>query len=188
MLCEPMEDEDLKQLCSQGVQVLESELQQIPTNDKTHFAFLPTLEQIGWHNAREDLNAKYMLDHLRCARGVRSESGRAWILWHVDDPEGKLKLQRVVLLDKHERERNIRELVALLSFTEMFARSSRALTVLIWNPMEEVAEAARLMVEQCEGVKMKIEEREGSIPSVRLRYGRAQDDLVWESNEYYAWC
>jgi hypothetical protein len=34
-----------------------------------------------------------------------------------------------------------------------------------------------------------LEERDdGSIPSLRWREGRPVDNVVWELNEYYAWC
>jgi hypothetical protein len=169
---------------------LEEEFKQISIkDDQIRVAFVPTARQIEWHCVREDYMAKALLNREKSPfRGAISESKRAWIIWHFDLSEKKSKVQRVVLLDKDERERNVKELIVLLRVAQWQAKASGIKFVIVWNPCDEVQEASRRLAERFEGTRTKIEDRESSIPALRRRNEKPTDKTIWEHNEYYAWC
>ena len=152
-----------------------------------HVAFIPTFDQACWHFAREDYMAKRSLQTLE-VKGVISESGKAWMYWHHDILEHKLKVQRVVLLDRTEYQTNVEELLLLLLQALVSAFHGGIRKVVVWNPCEELRDAARGVASNFSNVSFAIGERkDASIPSLRLAGGRGQP-VVWHANEYYAWC
>jgi hypothetical protein len=180
--------EHLEQLCEQDSMSLQSELDKLAGNEDTHYAFVPSYETISWHMKREELNVEMIHGHQRKRpQGAISDSGRTWLIWHFDEVEKKLKIQRIVILDKHEHDRNLREIAGLIQFAQFVGKTSGFSTMLIWNPGEVTRAVAELLASKYD-VKISIEDREGSIPCARRRYDQAQDGCMWEVNEYYAWC
>ncbi|KAE9967444.1 hypothetical protein EG328_008186 [Venturia inaequalis] len=187
----PLGDEQMEDLCREDIHALEKEFSQPPgdSDHHIHIAFTPTAHQIQWHLARQDHmeNALFAREKSTC-RGAMAKSKRAWLIWYLDHAEKKCKIQRIVLLDKHERERNASEVAALLFFALREARAQGIGEVVVWNPCGEVEGAGRLLGEKFEGVGVKMEERDSSIPALRRWNGEATGDVVWKYNEYYAWC
>lgn len=185
-----LKDEHVELLCKQDLEALEKEFTQpSKKEDQIRVAFAPNAHQIDWHLIREDYMAKALFDRGKShVRGAISESRRAWLIWHFDFVEKKSKVQRVVLLNKDERERNVKEVAALLRFAQWQAKARGLNHVIIWNPCDEVQEAASLLADKFEGTKVTIEDRDSSIPALRRRNEESTDDIVWEHNEYYAWC
>jgi hypothetical protein len=182
-------DEDLKALCEKDNESLQSDIEQLSSGGKICFAFDPRCEIISWHNKREDLNAQLLHGRWETRfRGAVAESGKAWIMWHFDEVEKKLKVQRIVVLEKHEQDRNVQEIASLLRFAQWVAKASDISAMLIWNPDEVTISASQMLMCKFNQTKMRIEDRECSIPAARRRYDEAQDNIVWEANEYYAWC
>lgn len=186
----PLKDEQIEELCREDLQALEKEFAQlVEPNDRIHIAFTPTAHQIQWHLIREDHTAKALFDREKSpCRGAIAKSRRAWLIWYFDLVEKKCKVQRIVLLDKHERERNVSEIAALLHFAQREAKSWAIDQVIVWNPCDEVKEAGYLLAERFEGTDARIEERDSSIPALRRRNEVSTDKVVWKHNEYYAWC
>ncbi|KAL2192639.1 hypothetical protein P885DRAFT_47162 [Corynascus similis CBS 632.67] len=159
---------------------------------RTHVAFLPTPEQVAWHFARDKYVCQVLLGREVVHRGAKTDDGNGWIYWDHDLREKKLKILRIVTRDEEEgsaetRRGTVKKLV-LAALAE--AREWGLPKVLIWAPSEEIAAIATEIWREL-GPKMHLvfEEREdGSIPSLRWKDRKAVDKVVWESNEYYAWC
>jgi hypothetical protein len=185
-----IDDEHLKQLCDHDLEALEKEFAQPSNvNDWIRVAVTPTADQISWHMVREDYMGRALFGREKCnIRGAISESRRAWLIWHFDFVEKKSKVQRIVLLDKDEQERNVKELAALLRFTQCQAKARDINIVTIWNPSQEVERAADLIAKEYGDMKATVEDRDSSIPSLRRRRDQPSDTIAWEHNEYYAWC
>ncbi|TLD30002.1 putative Xaa-Pro aminopeptidase P [Venturia nashicola] len=185
-----LRDAQIEGLCEEDLEALEKEFAQpVESDDHIYIAFTPTAHQIQWHLVREDHMAKALFGREKAAcRGAIAKSRRAWLIWYFDFVEKKCKIQRIVLLDKHERERNVSEIVSLLCFTQQEARRRNIERVIVWNPCDEVEEAGRLLAANFGGIVAKIEERDSSIPALRRRNDEATEKVVWKHNEYYAWC
>ena len=57
----PLKGNRLKALCEQDIDTLTHEFLHAPKENKTNslrVAFLPSLEQVSWHSAREDFNSR----------------------------------------------------------------------------------------------------------------------------------
>lgn len=157
--------------------------------DQVRVAFNPTAQQIDWHLVREDHMAEALHGRGESpSRGAISESRRAWLIWYLDFVEKKCKIQRVVLLDRHERERNVKEIAALLRFAQWQAKSHGIKKVIVWNPCDEVQQAGQLLAQEFDGTHVITEERDSSIPALRHRNEKLTEEVVWVHNEYYAWC
>lgn len=186
----PLKDDRIQQLCEEDIQALRKKLTQpVEPDDSVHIAFLPTAHQIQWHLVREDHMAKALFAQEKSAyRGAIAKSRRAWLIWYFDHVEKKCMIQRIVLLDNDERERNVTEVASLLHFAQQEAESRCIEKVIIWNPCHEVEQAGRLLAGKFEGTNAEIEERSSSIPALRRRNKESTDNVVWKYNEYYAWC
>jgi hypothetical protein len=183
------EESELQELCEEDDLALSSQLADLSKNGNVHYAFSPKPEMIAWHIKREDLNASLIHGRWKTRfRGAISASRRAWVIWHFDEIERKLKMQRIVTLDKNEFDRNVQELAALLRFAQWVAKGSGVTTTLIWNPDKETIAAAELLASAYTQMQMTIEDRQGSLASIRRRFGEPQQGANWEANEYYAWC
>lgn len=185
-----LKEENLPGLCLKDTDARSSELdKRSVANSRPCFAFIPRHEMILWHNKRENLNASFIHGRWETRqRGVISESGRAWLIWHFDEVEHKLKVQRIVILDRDAQERNIRELAAMLRFAQGMGKEFGFMTMEIWNPDKVVIAAAELLASHYVGTQIVIKNRESSIASMRLKSDAPQDSVTWEANEYYAWC
>ncbi|QDS70304.1 hypothetical protein FKW77_008173 [Venturia effusa] len=185
-----LRDEQVEELCREDIAALEKEFSQpVEPDDHIHIAFTPSVHQIQWHFVREHYMAKALFDREESScRGAIAQSRRAWLIWYLDLVERKCEVQRIVLLDKHERERNVSEVVNLLRFAHQEAKPWGINQVIVWNPSEDVTEAGRRLAEKFEGIESKIEERDSSIPALRRQHGESTANLHWKHNEYYAWC
>lgn len=186
----PLKDEQIEDLCREDIQALENGFAQpVEPDDHIRIAFAPTAHQIQWHLVREDHMAKALFARGKPAcRGAVAKSRRAWLIWYFDLVEKKCKIQRIVLLDKHEHERNVSEVAALLLFTQREAKSQGIDKVILWNPCGEVEEAGHFLAESFKGTDAIIEERDSSIPALRRRNEESTENVTWKHNEYYAWC
>ncbi|KAK4154700.1 hypothetical protein C8A00DRAFT_42576 [Chaetomidium leptoderma] len=158
--------------------------------NKTRVAFLPTAEQLAWHFARDSYVCQTMLGREVVHRGAATADGAAWIYWDHDLREKKLKVLRIVTRGGDGVEKRRGDVGKLLRAALGEAKEWGLPKVLVWSPAVEVTAAAtELWRELGPKVQVAFEEREdGSIPSLRWRGGKALDDVVWECNEYYAWC
>jgi hypothetical protein len=183
-----LHNEDMQDLCSQDIQILEKEMSNDESKSEVKVAFLPTYDQARWHFAREEIMGKHLASRIPTIKGAISESGKAWMYWHHDLIEKKLKVLRVVLLDQTARGRNIEELILLLRQAVKSAVDWELEQVIVWNPCEEVQEAAQAVASKDAGFTVTLEERKSSsIPSLRMRNGSGAV-VTWHANEYYAWC
>lgn len=184
-----LKEEELPTLCEQDSQALEAELNQSSADEGTWFAFQPKPETIAWHIKREDLNGSLIHGRWKTrVRGIISDTGRAWIVLHFDEIEHKLKIQRIVTLNKKEDEKNVRELAALIRFAQWVGKGSGFMSIQIWDPDAATLAAAELLESHYDQMQIKLEDRTGSLACARRRDGAPQDDLHWAANEYYAWC
>lgn len=185
-----LKTEHLEDLCRQDFEALATEFARpSKTDDEIRVAFTPTVQQIEWHLVREDYMAKTLFEREKSTiRGAISETRRVWIIWHFDLVEKKSKIQRIVILDKEERERNVTEIAALLRFAQWQAKARGIDHVIIWNPCDEVQQAGQLVAENFDGTRAEVVDRDSSIPALRRRNEESTFKIVWEHNEYYAWC
>jgi hypothetical protein len=185
-----LKDEHVEDLCKQDLAALDKEFAQpSKQDDRIRVAFTPNAHQIEWHLLREDYMAEALFNREKSpVRGAISSSRRAWLIWYFDLFAKKSKVQRIVLLDKDERERNVVEVAALLRFAQWQAKARGINHIYIWNPCDEVQEAGHLLATKFEGTSVKIEDRDSSIPALRRRNEESTDEIIWEHNEYYAWC
>jgi hypothetical protein len=180
--------DDMQDLCGQDINILEKELSKDEAHTGTKIAFLPSYSQACWHFARDEIMGKHLASRAPDVKGAISESGKAWMYWHYELVEKKLKVQRVVLLDRTEREGNVHELTLLLHEAVRSAFDWELTQVIIWNPCVELQEAAQALASEDLGLSVKLEERKSSsIPSLRMRGGLGPE-VTWHANEYYAWC
>ncbi|KAK4466872.1 hypothetical protein QBC42DRAFT_258205 [Cladorrhinum samala] len=204
------EEKEIERLCEVDVANLRRRFEEKLSKSgdlkgKKYVAFLPDWKQISWHFARDEYGAKVMKTGREIKhRGARSVSptpgtgGNSWVLWDHDLRENKLKILRIVV-DEDVKGEQEREVVArgLLLAALREGKDWGLKKVMVWTPSETVSRAAvgiwREMSERFDGGNMKVrlvlEEREdGSIPSLRWRGGESIENVVWEENEYYAWC
>jgi hypothetical protein len=185
---ELLQQDDIRALCDQDVISVTQSLADLPmqARNKTYAAFLPTYLQACWHFSKEDFKGTQG-DKVPETKGAISPSQNVWIYWFHNTTESKLKIQRVVVLDSSNKERNIEELTSLLRQAAKEARQWGIKEVIFWNPREEVRLAAE-KVAKGGGIMVKEEERmESSVPCLRWKRGR-KEDVVWDCNEFYAWC
>ncbi|KAK3901237.1 hypothetical protein C8A05DRAFT_45065 [Staphylotrichum tortipilum] len=177
-------------LCEKDVAALTARLGRERDGGATRIAFLPTPEQFRWHFARDQYVCQTLVGREVVRRGARTADGAAWILWDHDLREKKLKVLRVVAGEGDAEGKRRGDVRALLLAALAEAKDWGLHKVLVWAPTaEQTAVVGELWRELGPQVQVALEEREdGSIPSLRWRGGKALDGVVWEDNEYYAWC
>jgi hypothetical protein len=186
--------EEVAPLCETDVATVRARFEQLAASSggdgKTRIAFLPTAEQVAWHFTRDAYVCKTLLGREVVHRGAKTDNGAAWIYWDHDLREKKLKVLRIVTREGDELEKQRGDVKKLLLAALAEAREWGLLKVLVWNPPAEVADVTtEIWRELGPKVHVSFEEREdGSIPSLRWRGGKGLEDVVWEINEYYAWC
>ncbi|KAL2270762.1 hypothetical protein VTJ83DRAFT_133 [Remersonia thermophila] len=159
---------------------------------RTRVAFLPDAELLRWHFARDGYACRTLAGREAAHRGARTADASAWVLWDHDLREGKLKVLRLVedaagSGGEGERREHVK---ALLRAALAEAADWGLRTVLVWSPSKAAAAAAaELWSELQPRVQVALEEREdGSVPSLRWKGDKPLDNVVWEANEYFAWC
>ncbi|KAH6651317.1 hypothetical protein F5144DRAFT_559104 [Chaetomium tenue] len=184
--------EEVAPLCERDVEAIKGRFQRLAESGdgKTHVAFLPTAEQMAWHFTRDAYMCKTLLGREVVHRGAKTEDGASWIYWDHDLREKKLKVLRIVTREEDAGEKQREDVRKLLLAALAEAREWGLLKVLVWNPTTEVAEVTTgIWRDLGPKVQVTFEEREdGSIPSLRWKGGKGLEEVVWESNEYYAWC
>jgi hypothetical protein len=182
----------LESLCQQDVENLlntyANSHKARATSTKTQLAFLPSFHQACWHYAKEEYMHKQS-GQPPTIKGAISTSGRTWMYWYHDIGASKLKIQRVVLLDQGEHQRNEEELYLLFRQALKCAADWNIKKVIAWRPCDDVRRAALKVESAINAVTVRFEERENSsIPSLRMVESRGGESIEWDANEYYAWC
>ncbi|KAK1982543.1 hypothetical protein LZ30DRAFT_781237 [Colletotrichum cereale] len=172
--------DDVPAFCDRDVDLLRKKLANLPADGKTHAAFAPSGEQMLWHFARDAFMARELVGRDVVRRGAATADGKAWLYWDHDFRENKLKVLRV----GGDPDADV---TALLHAAVLEAADWGLAKVLVWNPDDGVSASAKRVSDRSEGaVRVVFDERsDGSIPSLRWK---GDGELVWEDNEYYAWC
>ncbi|OIW29318.1 hypothetical protein CONLIGDRAFT_631404 [Coniochaeta ligniaria NRRL 30616] len=185
-------ESDVAELCKKDIDVLTQRFQRLAeTRDgKTHITFLPSFVQCSWHFTRDAYVAKVMAGREVQNRGARTSDGHTWLYWDHDLREKKLKVLRVVTSEEDGLEKRSADLKALLLAALAETEDWDLPALLVWSPAKElVAAATDIWCEAGENLQVVFEERQdGSIPSLRWKGGEDVGEVVWESNEYFAWC
>ncbi|KAK4455897.1 hypothetical protein QBC34DRAFT_481104 [Podospora aff. communis PSN243] len=130
----------------------------------------------GWHFARDRYVSGAMRDGREVVnRGTRTNNRGSWLYWDHDLREKKLKIYGSQIAE---------------SGTGRETQDWDLPSVTVWIPAVEVCVAAmELWQEIGEKLKVVFEERQhGSIPSLRWKDGKDSSRIIWEDNEYFAWC
>jgi len=178
--------DEIPPLCERDALAVAQRLEMQPEDGLTHFALEPSFAQCSWHFAREEFNAKVLAGRPIERRGAITASGDAWVYWDHDFKRSKLRIQRVVALGP-DPVMDVRELVtAALEEAQAWGLQR----VMLWNPSDDVTLGLKAAGNKLEGkVKLVFDERwERAIPSLRWRKGMNVGEVVWQENEYYAWC
>lgn len=182
-------EEDIPPLCSRDCTSLGSKLERLAgaSPDNTFVAFLPDYTQISWHFARDSYVARVMPPGREVQnRGARTADGESWLYWDHDLRENKLKILRIVIGEKG----GAAAVKELLRAALKEACDWGLPKVLVWAPGEETSLAATELWREGAGkLALDFDERnDGSIPSLRWKGGADLDKVIWEENEYFAWC
>lgn len=202
-------DADVPSLCEADCALLRAHLERVAASssssssasssspsggedEKTYIAFLPDYTQISWHFARASYVAEVMRQGREIKnRGAKTRDGESWLYWDHDLRESKLKILRVVIGEReNDRATATAAAKALLRAAVKEAQDWDLPKVLVWAPGEAVSLAATELWREGGGkLGVVFDEREdGSIPSLRWKGGEHVERVVWEANEYYAWC
>ena len=176
-----LSQKEMKPYCERDVGKLREKMESLPNDGRTHVAFLPSFEQLDWQFTRDELSTKPKGHPEPSNHGAAIDDDSGWIYWHHDLSKNMLVIHRVVA-DTPEAVRD------LLSAAAAEAGRSGLERVVAWNPEGTVEDGARLLAEEGEAVKVRFENREEyRRPCLRWK-GGANGDVVWEENQYYAWC
>ncbi|KAL2105090.1 hypothetical protein VUR80DRAFT_9005 [Thermomyces stellatus] len=173
--------DEMKPYCERDVGKLREKMESLPDDGRTHVAFLPSFEQLDWQFTRDELSAGQKGLPKPTSQGAATEDDSSWLYWHHDLSKNMLVIHRVVA-DSDEAVRDL-----LLAAVAEAGQTGLA-TVVAWNPEGLVEDGARLLAEEGEGVRVRFESRETyRRPCLRWK-GGANEGVVWEDNQYYAWC
>lgn len=173
--------EEAERLCEKDVADLTERMGSLPDDGRTHVAFLPSAEQLGWQFERGVFSAKATRGREPDNHGAATVDGEGWVFWHHDLSRATLLVHRVVA-------RSQEAVAELLRAAVAEAGEWGFEKVVAWNPVGVVEDGARLLAEEGEGVRVRFENRSDlRLPCLRWK-GGAEEDVVWEDNYYYAWC
>lgn len=184
---------EITTLCAKDIDVLKRKFQQLAdTKDgKTCVTFLPAPTQFSWHFARVAFMAKALrgvenVEH----HGAQTSDGSSWIYWDHDLREKKLKIMRIVTQESDSREKREADIEALLKAALAEASAWGLPKMGVWSPGRETSAAAmNIWHEVGSTLALSFESRSAdSIPSLRWKGGKDVSEIVWENNEYFAWC
>jgi GNAT superfamily N-acetyltransferase len=198
---------EIAALCDRDTQAMKQRFDSLAAGavkdgGSTHVAFVPSYAQFSWHFARDAYVARAVLKREMRFSGAATADGTAWLCWDHDVREKKLKILRIVVAADSSppssssspseawEKRATANVKALLEAALREAHDWGLPKVLIWEPDSRISNVATdLWREHGPHLQVVFDEREsGSIPSLRWRGGKEIPGLVWESNEYYAWC
>jgi hypothetical protein len=176
--------EAIEELCEVDTNLIRSKLAKEQEGGSIHIAFEPSFEQVSWHLSRADYLGKILRGKIPTHVGAYTKDRRSWVYWYHDFRTEELAIQRLVIPEYDS------DIVELLAAAAGEAQAWDLKRVVLWNPTEEVVEAATEWGEQWNH-KIKVEVKastETSIPSLRLKGGKDSKGVVWHYDEYYAWC
>ncbi|KAJ4287870.1 hypothetical protein N0V88_007488 [Collariella sp. IMI 366227] len=186
-----LKEGDVPELCERDVAAVKARFGKLEVEEgKTHVAFLPTVEQLTWHFARDAYVCKTLLGREVVYRGAKIADGNSWIYWDHDLREKKLKVLRIVTQKEDSAEKRKEDVKKLLLAAMREAKKWELVKVLVWNPTKEASVVATELWEEL-GPKVQVvfdEREDGSIPSLRWKGDKRLEGVVWKDNEYYAWC
>lgn len=185
-------ESDVEALCKQDVDTLKQKFQELASkkDGRTYVTFLPSFKQCSWHFARDAFVSKAMRDEVVQHRGAKTPDGASWIFWDHDLRERKLKVQRIVTNSGDTSEKQTADIKALLQAALAEASAWDLPAVGVWSP-GSCASAAATAIWHDVGSTLRLvfESRSvDSIPSLRWKGGKNVGEIVWENNEYFAWC
>jgi hypothetical protein len=210
----PLYAEDLAELCRIDEALVRKSLEARPKDSNTAVAFVPDIETIRWHHAREDFVGTELHGKTPKVKGaiVGTEEGkRVWCYWtrmwynqNPQDAKGNtLHILRVVVEDEghsswegsgmqhadgtstdHGHDDAI---AALLLIAQQQAEEWKMEAVEAWNPSSETLAAAQKLEAKAQVVQRDME----SIASLKwypAHEGRIAESIDWIGNEKYGWC
>lgn len=184
---------DVAELCERDTAVLKERFEGLKEEGKTYVTFLPSFTQCSWHFAREEFVAKALRgeDVEIRYRGAQTSDGASWIYWDHDLREPKLKIMRIVTAAGDTSEKRAADVKKLLQAALAEAKTWGLTKVGVWGPRRETAAAAADIWGDVNGAGLELvmEARAAdSIPCLRWKGDKDVGEIVWEENEYFAWC
>ncbi|MCJ1414023.1 hypothetical protein MMC32_000348 [Xylographa parallela] len=157
----------------------------------TRVAFVPDVETMAWHHAREEFAAREVLGRWPEVKGavVEGAEGRVWAVWTRTFGKGEegnvLHVLRMVVEGEDgedgEGTWRVEATAEVLRAAQREAGRWAMKTVEVWNPEGVVVVAAR----RIHGEVEVVERDEESITSL-MWYG--EGEVEWVGNEKYGWC
>ena len=203
----PLHADDLPALCSLDQSLLRQKIAH--QNPSTRVAFIPDVETMQWHHAREAFAAKELFNRHPEVKGAISngpEGERAWCIWtHTfgSTPQStKLHVLRLVVEAERDIGRQmphsgaatngtdvegtgaVKAVAAVLLAAQREAGVWGMDHVELWNPSPVTVVAAR---EVLPGADI-VERDEESIACLRWSGEGKGEEVDWVGNEKYGWC
>ncbi|MCJ1435202.1 hypothetical protein MMC27_004574 [Xylographa pallens] len=152
----------------------------------TRVAFVPDVETMAWHHAREEFAAREVLGRWPEVKGavVERGEGRVWAVWTRTfgaEKEGNVLHVLRMVVEGEEGTWRVEAAAEVLRAAQREAGRWAMKTVEVWNPEGVVVVAAR----RIHGEVEVVERDEESITSL-MWYGEGQ--VEWVGNEKYGWC
>jgi len=188
---------DLAALCARDEAQLRRKLQR---QNGLAIAFIPNVETIEWHHAREEFVSNEVLGKMPTVKGglVTAGNDTIWCIWtrvwyNPDKDQSKGNTMHVLRLvvesddqdesEDHESE-HIEAIAALMRVAQEQAMEWRMSEVEIWNPHPRtLAAAAKVLPE------VSVTHREEESIAALKWYGEEDETAVtWLENEKYVWC
>jgi len=199
----PIEDVTAADLSNiPSVQHLEEELETLSKNrpETIHVAIRPDADHFGWHHAREEFQTRVLGKSYPKIKGAIHQPTGIALIWcrvyATKAEDWKLHVLHVVIPSTAKSSSQAQEaLAALLLRAQLEAHNwEMASGVEVWDPSDLVLAAAQRLRVQEQGKVEVIARDQDHICS--LRWNRSSDDtapvpddnIVWVSNEKYAWC
>ncbi|MCJ1384556.1 hypothetical protein MMC17_007673 [Xylographa soralifera] len=188
----PLYAADLGALCEADERILRRRMGRWGVGGvDTRVAFVPDVETMAWHHAREEFAAREVLERRPEVKGavVEGVEGRVWAVWTRTFGAGEegnvLHVLRMVVGgeggEEGEGAWSVEAAAEVLRAAQREAGRWAMKTVEVWNPERVVVVAARRIVGEVEVV----ERDEESITSL-MWYG--EGEVEWVGNEKYGWC
>ncbi|KAF2869838.1 hypothetical protein BDV95DRAFT_497347 [Massariosphaeria phaeospora] len=214
LTAQPLYEEDLASLCEIDEALIRKTLNSRAKDQKAAVAFIPDIETIQWHHAREDFVGRELHGKAPKVRGaiVGTEQGkRIWCywtrMWYNQDPKesagNTLHILRLVVEDgghsswegtgakqgngsSNDDERDA-AIAALFLMAQQQAEEWKMEHVEAWNPSSAVLAAAQMLDPEAQVV----ERDRDSIASLRWyphHEGPVAGSIDWVGNEKFGWC